>query len=152
MESNKEIGNRIKERRLELNYTQEQIGNAIGVAKSTIQRYENGLIKDLKMPVIQAIAKVLNVNPNWLILKSNDKEDVCEQQKHILIANYNKLNSIGKKKLVDYSNDLIATENYISNDYITLVAARGNSEQTVKLSKKAVAESLKKPMSTGFDD
>lgn len=152
MDKNKEIGNRIKSRRKELNLTQEQIGNTIGVAKSTIQRYENGLIIDLKMPVIQAIANVLKVNPSWLILKSEEKEISIDPQKQLLNSNYEKLNAIGKKKLVDYSNDLITLQNYTDDDYITTVAARGNSEQKVKLSKKALKEALEKPMSTEYDD
>lgn len=61
-----EIGNRIKQARLLRNYTLDDIANEIGVAKSTIQRYENGLINKLKLPVLQAIADSLNVNPAWL--------------------------------------------------------------------------------------
>ena len=61
-----EIGNRIKQARTLKNYTLDDIANEIGVAKSTIQRYENGLISKPKLPVLQAIADALNVNPAWL--------------------------------------------------------------------------------------
>lgn len=61
-----EIGNRIKQARQLRNYTLDDIANEIGVAKSTIQRYENGLINKIKLPVLQAIADSLNVNPSWL--------------------------------------------------------------------------------------
>lgn len=61
-----EIGNRIKQARTLRNYTLDDIANEIGVAKSTIQRYENGLIIKPKLPVLQAIADSLNVNPAWL--------------------------------------------------------------------------------------
>lgn len=142
MNKNKEIGNRIKERRKELNLTQEQVGNIIGVAKSTIQRYENGLIADLKMPVIQAIATALKINPNWLILKSDIKEDYIDTQIQLLNSNYNKLSNIGKEKLIDYSNDLLASENYTNNEYITEVAARGDSEKKVKIKKSYIEKDL----------
>lgn len=61
-----EIGNRIKQARTLRNCTLDDIANEIGVAKSTIQRYENGLIIKPKLPVLQAIADSLNVNPAWL--------------------------------------------------------------------------------------
>ena len=46
--------------------TLDDIADDIGVAKSTIQRYEAGKITKLKLPVIHAIANSLNVDPVWL--------------------------------------------------------------------------------------
>lgn len=71
---NIEIGKRLKSRRIELGMTQGDIASEIGVAISTIQRYETGSIEKVKLPVLQAIARVLHVNPNWLIAKSDEKE------------------------------------------------------------------------------
>ena len=71
-ERNIEIGKRIKKRREELGMTQEDLGNALWLNKSTIQRYETGKISSIKLPVIHAIANKLNVNPDWLILKTDD--------------------------------------------------------------------------------
>lgn len=65
--TNEDIGKRIEDRRRELEYTLDYIAAKIGVAKSTIQRYEKGQIKKIKLPVIESIAGVLRVNPNWLI-------------------------------------------------------------------------------------
>ena len=70
MLSNTEIGHRIEQVRLSKGLTLEEIATSIGTARSTIQRYEKGKINTLKLPVIQAIAKVLDVNPAWLIGKS----------------------------------------------------------------------------------
>ena len=47
------LGERLKERREELMMTQKDIADNIGVAVSTIQRYESGKIKDIKLPVIR---------------------------------------------------------------------------------------------------
>lgn len=41
---NIELGKRLKQARISCNYTMEDIAKKIGVAKSTIQRYENGKI------------------------------------------------------------------------------------------------------------
>lgn len=66
------LGNRIKSRRIELNMTQGDIAEPIGVAVSTIQRYEAGTIKKIKLPVVEAIARMLKVNADWLIGKTDD--------------------------------------------------------------------------------
>lgn len=61
-----EIGERIKKARALRNKTLEDVASDIGVARSTIQRYENGHIARPKIPVLQAIANALNVNPEWI--------------------------------------------------------------------------------------
>lgn len=65
--TNFEIGARIAARRSALGLTMDEVAQRIGVAKSTIQRYEKGQIQKIKLPVIESIASVLNVNPDWLI-------------------------------------------------------------------------------------
>lgn len=156
MYTNQKVGERIKSRRKELELTQEQVGNIVGVTKSTIQRYENGLIKDLKMPVIQAIANALKVNPDWLVLKSDTKElQLNNNLKSInlsknqlkLIETYDLLNNMGKKEAQKRVEELTLIDKYKlkqdSNDeYITEVAARGNSELQVKISKDTIRKDL----------
>ena len=71
MEKIEEIGRRIKTARELRRLTQEQLGDAVGMNKSTIQRYETGQITKIKIPVLESIAKTLNVNPNWLALKTD---------------------------------------------------------------------------------
>lgn len=71
---NKIIGRRIENRRKELGFTLDDIAQEIGVAKSTIQRYEKGTIEKIKLPVIEAIARVISVNPAWLCGKSEIME------------------------------------------------------------------------------
>lgn len=60
------VGQRIKEARTLRNMTLDDVADDIGVAKSTVQRYENGKIARVKLPVLQAIANTLRVNPVWL--------------------------------------------------------------------------------------
>lgn len=67
MYSSKEIGDRIKSRRDELDMTLDKVAAKVGVSKSTIQRYENGLIGRVKLPVIESIADALRVSPDWLV-------------------------------------------------------------------------------------
>ena len=72
MERNIKVGTRIKQRRIEMDMTQEELGNRLNLNKSTIQRYESGIISSIKLPVLQAIAQQLNVNPDWLALKTDE--------------------------------------------------------------------------------
>lgn len=60
-------GNRIKNKRLELKITLAELGNMIGVAPSTIQRYEAGSISRPKIPVIKAICNALSLDYDWVI-------------------------------------------------------------------------------------
>ncbi len=68
---NIEIGKRIKHARSLSGMTLDDIAHKVGVAKSTVQRYENGKIDKIKLPVIESIASALNVNPAWLIGKTD---------------------------------------------------------------------------------
>lgn len=66
------VATRMQQRREQLGLTLDDIALEIGVARSTIQRYEKGTIEKLKLPVIEAIANVLQVDPAWLVGKSDD--------------------------------------------------------------------------------
>lgn len=90
---NKQIGQRIKETRESQSLTLQNVADAIGVAKSTIQRYEAGLIENIKLPVIESIANVLNVNPAWVIGKSENKAKDNIQPFKDYVDAYNELNS-----------------------------------------------------------
>lgn len=158
MHINQKIGERIKTRRKELELTQERVGNIVGVTKSTIQRYENGLIKDLKMPVIQAIANALKVNPDWLVLKSDTKElqsnnnslkSINLSKNELKLVNaYNLLNDTGKQEAQKRVEELTLIDKYSNNDeisddeYITIVAARGDSKKKVRISKETIRKDL----------
>ena len=100
---NKELGNRIKNRRLELGLTLKEVAKLVGVASSTIQRYENGSIDNPKLPVLQAIASALNVNPVWLAKEEapmevniNKNKVEINKEDFELINKYNSLDEKGK--------------------------------------------------------
>lgn len=96
-----EIGKRIHMARELRNATLDDIANDIGVAKSTVQRYEKGLISKPKIPVLHSIANSLEVNPAWLVLKSDDMvitydENSISRTQQRILKYYDSLNSIGK--------------------------------------------------------
>ena len=74
------IGKRIEHARELRSLTMDELASRIGVAKSTIQRYEKGKITTIKLPVIDSIARELKVNPSWIIGKT-DAMDVVNDNR-----------------------------------------------------------------------
>ena len=58
-----DIGDKMYRRRKELGLTLEEVGAAVGVGKSTVRRWENGMIKNMGRDKIAALAKVLKMSP-----------------------------------------------------------------------------------------
>lgn len=72
---------RLRKARIGMGLTKEELALRLKMNKSTIQRYESGTITNVKLPVVEAIARVLEVNPNWLLGKTNDPSIVIIDEK-----------------------------------------------------------------------
>lgn len=70
------IGKRIKEVREKRGKTLLEVANQLGVAEATVQRYESGNIKNLKLDTITKIAMYLNVNPMYLMGWEEKEKDL----------------------------------------------------------------------------
>lgn len=68
------IGKRLKSARENRRLTLSELGQLVGVAASTVQRYESGLIIHPKTPVLTAFAAALGVEKEWLLCESEDAE------------------------------------------------------------------------------
>ena len=53
----------LKARRKELGLTLEEVGNFVGVGKSTVRKWETGYIENMKRDKIALLAQVLKVSP-----------------------------------------------------------------------------------------
>ena len=62
----KQVGERVKERRTELNLTMPELGKRVGVNKSTIQRYEADGVDPKRTMFINGLAEALLTTPEWL--------------------------------------------------------------------------------------
>lgn len=58
-----DIGKMMYERRKELGLTLEEVGAEVGVGKSTVRKWENGMIKNMGRDKIARLAKVLKLSP-----------------------------------------------------------------------------------------
>ncbi len=116
--TNAEIGNRIKYARDLRNATLDDIAKKVGVTKSTIQRYEAGKITTIKLPVVEAIAVALNVNPAWVVGKS-DIIELPAQKTLKIIEYYELLNNTGKCEATKRVKELTELSQYTNslNDF-----------------------------------
>lgn len=71
-----EMGRRMAERRAELGLRLADVAEAVGVAPSTILRYEKGNFQKVKQPVIDSIAAALHVSPAYL---TGEREDLTPE-------------------------------------------------------------------------
>ena len=84
-----EIHERIKERRKQLGLTADEVGEALGVDRATVYRYEKADIKKLPISIIEPLAKVLHCSPMYLIGWQNELSLSDSEKK--LIIEYRKL-------------------------------------------------------------
>ena len=68
-----QMGERMAMRREQLGLSLAEVAAEVAVAVSTIQRYEKGKIENIKLPVMESVARVLRVDPAWLLGKTGGK-------------------------------------------------------------------------------
>lgn len=61
------IGERIKQRRLELNLSVDELAQKLNKNRATIYRYENNDIENMPTSVLEPLAKVLQTTPAHLM-------------------------------------------------------------------------------------
>ena len=62
-----EIAERLKNRRLQMNYSYQELADKVGMSKSTLQRYETGTIKNIPIARLKSLSAALDMDPNELI-------------------------------------------------------------------------------------
>lgn len=86
------IGKLIRDRRIELKLTLEEVGTAVGVSKSTVKKWEDGDISNMRRDKIASLSKVLNINPvsiiNGELILSNQNNDfyITNHEKEVILA------------------------------------------------------------------
>ncbi len=118
------IGTIIESRRKELNLTLEAIGNFVGVGKSTVKKWENGHIENMKRDKIALLAEILQVSPITFITGELLPRDINENAtfsqapkmlqtdttKKQLLDLFNQLNPDDKLKFISELNQTLSTE------------------------------------------
>lgn len=69
------VGKRIKDRRLELNMSVDEVAAILGKNRATVYRYENGEIENLPITILEPIAEALETTPQYLMGWTDDSYD-----------------------------------------------------------------------------
>ncbi|WP_334300212.1 helix-turn-helix domain-containing protein, partial [Clostridioides difficile] len=83
----------MKNKRLELNMSYQDLANKTGLSKSTLQRYETGAIKNIPLDKLEILAHALDESPAFIMGWNED----CKQIKikeNKLLSSFNALNDI----------------------------------------------------------
>ncbi|WP_108830926.1 LexA family protein [Aedoeadaptatus coli] len=88
------IGQIIKDKRIQMNLSQQQLADLIGVSKSAISRYESGEIGNMGLDKAQSVAKALNIDPLILLGYSNPEKE--PELTFVDLSNYIKIPVVGK--------------------------------------------------------
>lgn len=104
--------NILKEKRLEKNMTLEQVGNLIGVGKSTVRKWENGMIENMGRDKIILLSRALNISPLDILEMNIDDEK--EDIKDI----YLRLNEENQAIVYDFAKSKLDEQNTISDNIV----------------------------------
>lgn len=107
------INDRIKQRRIELNMSQEDLAYKTGYkTKSAISRIENGQ-RDITQSQIELFAKALDTTPSYLMgWENNDSLIKNTKDNQRILDPFTKLNEEGKQKAISYTQDLVDSGKY----------------------------------------
>lgn len=109
---------RIKELRLAKGMTLEEVGKAVGVGKSTVRKWENGIIQNMKRDKIANLAKALDVSPSYLMGWDDPEPSPAAETGTVLgkaardpnqiklLGNYQQLDNGNREKLLQFSEAL----------------------------------------------
>lgn len=134
-----EIGKRIKLCRERNKLTQGELGERLGLNKSTIQRYETGQVSKIKLPILESIACELNVSAAYLALKTDNSE--------VAPSNYNPLEYRSSSDVVRY---LRESKNMTRAEFASVLHCTEKTIKNIEEGHKLVSINLARKISNCF--
>lgn len=74
---------RLRDRRVYLSKTLDEVAKELGVAEATVQRYESGAIKNIPHETIEQLAIIYDCNPAYLMGWVNDPTPTEEPKQKV---------------------------------------------------------------------
>ena len=109
------FASRLRQAREQSGLTQQDLAEKLGVTKSAVGNYENG-VSSPKWDVLLKIFDILHVEPNFLYQDSFSlefsKPVQLTPQQSALLSSFDQLNEEGQTKAVEYVEDLVLTGRY----------------------------------------
>ena len=109
----------LKGRRIQLGLTLEEVGDYVGVGKSTVRKWENGDINNMGRGYIGRLAEILQISPLHII-----RDDYTHEYIDILPI-YNQLEPPRQRKVYSLAEHELEEQRYIQDhdDYVGQTAA-----------------------------
>lgn len=148
-----EMGEKIYNLRKAKGLTLEELGNLVGVGKSTVRKWEKGMIANMKRDKISKLASALNVSPAYLMGWEMDDGDIgnalvadCLEKEIDNMASlapsekdhfkaYINLLEINRKKVDDYTNQLLSIQQMEHDAVLAAACQRTDIEVTDQMKK-----------------
>lgn len=135
------MANRIRTLRTKHNMTLEDVAKGVGVGKSTVRKWETGMIANMRRDKIAALAKTLHTTPAYLMgwedASVQETDNIVNQKKEsieitdsemLMVKKYRSLDDYGKE-MVDFV--LNKEHERVSEEYVEF-AARGGKYKVKK--------------------
>lgn len=107
------IGTIIRNRRLELGLTLEEVGAFVGVGKSTVLKWESGYIENMKRDKIKLLSEVLKISPVSLITGDISTDTNFSQEdelRNAVIKLFDSLSDEGKRQVKQFIEYILSKE------------------------------------------
>lgn len=112
-------GQRIKNKRAELGFSQVELANKVGVSKQTLYKYENDIITNIPSDNIEKLSAALFVSPAWIMGFENPAamHSFSPEEVSIALAYRNADDGIKNSvaKLLDVKRDCSGSESVKNN-------------------------------------
>lgn len=102
-----DMAKRIKDLRLEKGLTLEQVGKIVGVGRSTVRKWETGMIANMKRDKIASLSKALGVSPSYLLGYTDERTLQPTKQENELISLINQFNEEQLKEFINFANYIL---------------------------------------------
>ncbi len=114
------FNNRLKEARLNKGFTQEQVADKVGIAKSTLTGYEKGN-REPNMLTIQKLMEALSVDANflWQDEINDSSEMIVSSKEWNFIKKYRSLEECDKE-LIDCLTERLSNQRHQPKEFIAL--------------------------------
>lgn len=109
------VGQRIRDARKTARMTQEELAKHVGTSKQNIWKYESGVVTNIPMDRLVAIASALEVPAEYLLgwdpLPPVQPVEITDEESHLL-GLYNQLNRSGKDLVMQTAVTAVASGMY----------------------------------------
>lgn len=99
-------GERLKSLRISNNYTLEEIGKKINVARQTYFKYENNIITNIPTDKIELLAKIYGVSAAYIMGWDINENNMENNEEAIFIEKFRKLSHDDQMLLLDNMDNL----------------------------------------------